>query len=55
MSICTVGSLFSGFPRAAVFGQKIFDRPNKAALASVRIGITAHYLLPVISLPPGQP
>ncbi|KAJ5456107.1 uncharacterized protein N7458_003690 [Penicillium daleae] len=34
MSICTVGSLFSGFPRAAVLGQKIFDRLNKAALAS---------------------
>lgn len=35
LSICSVGSLFIGSPRAASQGQRIFEMLNKSILASV--------------------
>jgi hypothetical protein len=37
LSICSLGSLFLGSPFAAVQGQRIFERLNKAMMASVRL------------------
>lgn len=36
LSMCSIGSLFLGSPRAVAHGISIFERLNKAILASVR-------------------
>lgn len=37
LSICSIGSLFLGSPRAVAQGTSMFERLNKAILASVRV------------------